>query len=88
MKNENKKNAKSPMTNSPSTSNKKMVWFCSIFEVSLAFSMKVDLRKEQTFLCSTILSMYLNRILKHLGFLPTKLYELTKEGHSVFAKNV
>lgn len=74
MKNENKKNAKPAMTNSPSTSNKKMVWFCSIFEASLASSRKVDLWKEQTFLYSKILSMYLNKILKHLGFLPTKLW--------------
>ncbi|NXG59553.1 KI20B protein, partial [Hemiprocne comata] len=34
VKSENKKNAKPAMINSPSTSNKKMVWFCSIFEMS------------------------------------------------------
>ncbi|NWU62416.1 KI20B protein, partial [Pterocles burchelli] len=40
---ENKKNAKPAMTNSPSTSNKKMVCFSSVFDISLAFS---SLRKE------------------------------------------
>ncbi|NXW92385.1 KI20B protein, partial [Alopecoenas beccarii] len=50
VKNENKKNAKPAMTNSPSTSNKKMVWVCSIFEVSTTQSLRKErpLRKQES----------------------------------------
>ncbi|NXJ38805.1 KI20B protein, partial [Ciconia maguari] len=50
VKSENKKNAKSAMTNSPSTSNKKMVWFCSVFEMSTtqSFRKEYPLRKQES----------------------------------------
>ncbi|KFV19490.1 Kinesin-like KIF20B [Tauraco erythrolophus] len=50
VKSENKKNAKPAMTNSPSTSNKKMVWFCSVFEMSAAqsFRKEYSLRKQES----------------------------------------
>ncbi|NXA26064.1 KI20B protein, partial [Ibidorhyncha struthersii] len=48
VKSENKKNAKPTMTSSPSTSNKKMVWFCSISEMSTTQSPRkqYSLRKQ------------------------------------------
>ncbi|NXV29607.1 KI20B protein, partial [Rissa tridactyla] len=50
VKSENKKNAKPAMSNSPSTSNKKMVWFCSIFEMSTtqSFRKEYSLRKQES----------------------------------------
>ncbi|KAF1596959.1 Kinesin-like protein KIF20B, partial [Eudyptes moseleyi] len=50
VKSENKKNATPAMTNSPSTSNKKMVWFCSIFEMSTTHSFRKEypLRKQES----------------------------------------
>ncbi|NXV18560.1 KI20B protein, partial [Cepphus grylle] len=50
VKSENKKNAKPAMTNSPSTSNKKMVWFCSGFEMSTtqSFRKEYSLRKQES----------------------------------------
>ncbi|KGL96268.1 Kinesin-like KIF20B [Charadrius vociferus] len=50
VKSENKKNAKPAMTNSPSTSNKKMVWLCSIFEMSTTQSLRKEysLRKQES----------------------------------------
>ncbi|NXY67046.1 KI20B protein, partial [Glareola pratincola] len=50
VKSENKKNAKPAMTNSPSTSNKKMVCFYSIFEMSSTQSSRKEysLRKQES----------------------------------------
>ncbi|KFQ77663.1 Kinesin-like KIF20B [Phaethon lepturus] len=50
VKSENEKNAKPAMTNSPSTSNKKMVWFCSVFETSTTqlFRKEYPLRKQES----------------------------------------
>ncbi|KFR11546.1 Kinesin-like KIF20B [Opisthocomus hoazin] len=50
VKSENKKNTKPAMTDSPSTSNKKMVWFCSIFEKSTTQSFRKEycLRKQES----------------------------------------
>ncbi|NXG88991.1 KI20B protein, partial [Stercorarius parasiticus] len=44
---ENKKNAKPAMTNSPSTSNKKMVWFCSM-STTQSFRKEYSLRKQES----------------------------------------
>ncbi|NXT38043.1 KI20B protein, partial [Pelecanoides urinatrix] len=50
VKSENKKNAKPAMISSPSTSNKKMVWFCSISEMSTtqSFRKECPLRKQES----------------------------------------
>ncbi|NXX84580.1 KI20B protein, partial [Urocolius indicus] len=47
---ENKKNASPAMTNLPSTSNKKMVWLCSIFEMSITqpFRKEYSLRNKES----------------------------------------
>ncbi|NXP05318.1 KI20B protein, partial [Thinocorus orbignyianus] len=50
LKSENKKNAKPAVTNSPSMSNKKTVWFCSVSEVSTtqSFRKEYSLRKQKS----------------------------------------
>ncbi|NWR86888.1 KI20B protein, partial [Furnarius figulus] len=50
VKSENKRNAKSAVADSPSTSNKKMVRFCSIFEMSTTQSLRKEfpLRKQES----------------------------------------
>ncbi|NWI19085.1 KI20B protein, partial [Crypturellus soui] len=49
VKNENKKNAKSTATNSPSTSNKKMVWSCAKFmPTTHSFKREYSLRKQES----------------------------------------
>ncbi|NXC58837.1 KI20B protein, partial [Aleadryas rufinucha] len=50
VKSENKRNAKPTMADSPSTSNKKMVCFCSIFEMSTAQSLgkEYSLRRQES----------------------------------------
>ncbi|NWJ03845.1 KI20B protein, partial [Crypturellus undulatus] len=49
VKNENKKNAKSTATNSPSTSNKKMVWSCAMFmPTTHSFKREYSLRKQES----------------------------------------
>ncbi|NXF44949.1 KI20B protein, partial [Oceanites oceanicus] len=47
---ENKKNVKPAMANSPSTSKKKMVWFCSIIEMTTtqSFRKEYPLRKQES----------------------------------------
>ncbi|NWZ65278.1 KI20B protein, partial [Acrocephalus arundinaceus] len=47
---ENKRNAKPPVADSPSTSNKKKVWFCSIFKMATAQSLRKEypLRRQES----------------------------------------